>query len=116
MRASFPRRSAWSFAVAAALAVGPGCAGVGRGSGEPALQPFQVRTIQRELQLRGMAVEATGVWDEPTRSAITEFQASKGLPRTGRPDYATLWELGVNPDPRINCEMNNTVDCAPPAN
>lgn len=105
-------------AVALALAGGPlACAGAPtRGAGSvPPLQPFQIREVQRELRLRGLPVEPSGVLDEPTGAAIARFQATKGLPTTGLPDLATLGALGVDPDPRINCEMNNTVDCAPPA-
>ena len=112
--------SAWSLAVALALALGPAACASGAargrpGSDVPPLQAFQIRTVQRQLELRGLRVEPTGVWDEPTRAATTEFQAAKGLARTGQPDYATLRELAVNPDPRFNCELYNTVDCSPTA-
>jgi peptidoglycan hydrolase-like protein with peptidoglycan-binding domain len=79
----------------------------------PILQPFQIRTVQRELRLRGFRVEANGVWDETTRDALAQYQSSRGLRPTGQPDLATLWKLGVDPDPMYNCEMNNTVDCSP---
>ena len=110
--------TAWSFAVALALAFGPaGCAGAAamghHGNDLPAVQPFQIRTVQRALDDRGYRLQATGEVDEPTRSALAEFQASKGLPRTGQLDWATARELGVNLDPMYNCEMNNSVDCGP---
>ena len=108
---------AWSFAVAMALALGPaGCAGAparGRHGNDPPPQPFQVRTVQRALGLRGFRVQPTGEQDEPTRAAVAEFQASKGLPRTGEIDRATARELGVSLDPMYNCETYSTVDCSP---
>lgn len=110
---------AWSLAFAATLALGPaGCAGAAasghRSQEVPLLQPFQIRTVQRELRLRGLGVEPTGVLDESTRWALAEYQGSRGLPRTGLPDRATLFRLGVDPDPMYNCETNDTVDCSPP--
>lgn len=110
--------SAWSFAVALGLALGPaGCAGAAAGShhGNDALplQAFQIRTVQRTLGDRGFRVQPTGEWDEPTRSAIAAFQASKGLPTTGQLDWPTSRELGVDLDPRYNCDVYNTVDCSP---
>jgi hypothetical protein len=109
---------AWSFAVVLALALGAaGCAGAGaKGHPEndvPPLQQFQIREAQQKLSDRGFNVKLTGVWDEPTRFATAEFQASKGLPKTGRLDWTTANDLGVNLDPMYNCEMNNTVDCGP---
>ena len=109
----------WPYAVALALALGAaGCAGAGA-SGQPrnesGPQPFQIRTVQRELSLRGFrSVRPTGEVDEPTRTALAEFQASKGLPRTGQVDPATARELGVSLDPMYNCELSDLVDCAPP--
>ena len=114
-----PRWSAWSWAVAVAVTLGTAaCAGVAArghpGADAPGLQPFQIRTVQRELEIRGYrAVQPTGQLDEPTRSALAEFQGSRGLPRTGQLDRATADDLGVNLDPRYNCEMNNTLDCGP---
>lgn len=89
-----------------------GC-GTGHVNDEEALQPFQIRMVQRELSLRGLHVQPTGELDAPTRSALAEFQASKGLSRTGQLNWATARELGVDLDPRYNCEMNDSVDCLP---
>ena len=112
--------SAWPLAVAAALALGSaGCGHTAMGHRSdqvPLLQPFQIRTAQRQLSLNGFRVEPTGVWDESTRAAATDYQTSRHLPTTGLPDLATLWRLGVDPDPVYNCEMNDTVDCSPPPN
>lgn len=110
--------SARSLAVGLTLALGlAGCAGslASRrpANDVPVLQPFQIRDVQRTLGDRGLHVQPTGEWDEPTRSALARFQASKGLPSTGQLDWATVRELGVDLDPRHNCEMNNSVDCYP---
>ena len=111
-------RRPFALALMLALALGSGaCVGAltrGPHAGEvSALQPYQVRTVQRELRLRGHRLEPTGVWDEPTRAAVSEYQRSRGLPMTGLPDRATLFLLGVEPDPRFNCEVNSSVDCGP---
>lgn len=113
------RLRAWWRAVALTVALGSaGCAGVAvkshPGTDEPGLQQFQIRAVQRELELRGYrGVETTGRLDEPTRSALAVFQASKGIPGNGQLDSATAEALGMSLDPRYNCEMNNTVDCYP---
>ena len=117
-RAGVRPSPAWSFAIALGLALGPaGCAGAGAsghpGGDAPPLQAFQIRTVQQALSLRGFRLRPTGEVDEPTRSALAEFQASKGLPRTGEVDWATARELGVSLDPMYNCEMNSSVDCGP---
>ena len=113
--------SVWAFTAAVALALGAaGCAGSAamrhRSEDVPILQPFQIREAQRELRLWGFPVEPTGVWDEATRQALAGYQSSRHLPTTGLLDRATLWRLGVDPDPMYNCEMNDTVDCSPPPN
>jgi peptidoglycan hydrolase-like protein with peptidoglycan-binding domain len=110
---------AWSFATVLALALAPvygttaGAAPTPENNMIP-LQQFQIRAAQEKLSDRGFNVKPTGEWDEPTRSAIAGFQASKGLPTTGRLDLTTADRLGMNMDPAYNCEMNNTVDCGPP--
>ena len=122
-------RWAWLFAVALVVALGPAAAR-GRGWNAAAMQPEQIRVVQRALQERGLHVEPTGAWDEPTHSALAEFQASKGLTRTGQLDRETSRALGLNPralrpagggalstwrspDPMFNCALNNTIDCGP---
>ena len=128
-------RPAWLLAAAVAMALGPAAARAKDQSA--ALQPEQIRTVQRALQQHGLQVEPTGAWDEPTRSALAEFQGSQGLPRTAELDPATTRALGVDPravmpvsgrnagmaswttqdpygrDAAYNCETNNTVDCGP---
>lgn len=111
------RPSTWALGALALTVAWAGCAGPAasrHGTEVPPLQAFQVRTAQRQLALHGYRVDATGELDEPTRSALLRFQASKALPMTGQLDYGTLWQLGVNPDPEYNCEINDTVDCGPP--
>ena len=125
------RRSVWlGSVVAVAVALGPAAA---RGDVESAaaLQPEQIRMVQRALKEHGLDVAPTGAWDEPTRVALGAFQASSGLPRTGQLDPATSRALGVDPytampvggkdvspapprrDPAVNCDINNTIDCRP---
>ena len=84
--------------------------------------------VQRALNDKGHHVEITGAWDERTRDALADLQAASGLPATGTMNRATARLLGVdpyavvpvggrdaNPDPTVNCNLNNTVDCRPGA-
>ena len=64
-------------------------------------QPATVRIqeIQRVLIREGwLAGEASGVWDDPTRSAFRRFQESHGHPATGKPDALSLIRLGLGPE------------------
>lgn len=57
-----------------------------------------VRTIQQALARQGLEVGATdGNWGELTRSALGNFQRSRGLPASGEPDVHTLSALGLLP-------------------
>jgi hypothetical protein len=98
-----------------------------------ALEPEQIRMVQRALNDHGMNVAVTGSWDQRTRAAIGTFQSENGLPSTGTLDPATSRALGVDPyevvpvggrlpeaaarstadDPAVNCAINTTVDCRP---
>lgn len=108
------------------VALGPAAARCDDGGGAR-LRPEQIRMVQQALRGRGLTVEPTGAWDEPTRSALAEFQGSSGLTATGQLDAATVQALGVNlnavagparrrearRDPMYNCEIYNTIDCDP---
>jgi peptidoglycan hydrolase-like protein with peptidoglycan-binding domain len=118
--------SRWLFALAVAMFLRPAVAIAADPSAS--LEPEQIRVVQRALQDRGLRVEITGAWDEHTRAALTEFQATSGLAPTGKLDGATARALGVDPskvmpvggrdanrDPAMDCGLNNTVDCLPGA-
>lgn len=97
----------------------------------PALEPEQIRMVQRALVDLGHPVEITGAWDQSTRTAVADFQRERGLTATGTLDTATSRALGVDPyavvpvggmgmraggsglDPSVNCAVYNTVDCRP---
>ena len=118
--------STWLFAIALAMALGPV---IGNASDpSTSLEPEQIRVVQRALNDKGHHVEITGAWDERTRDALADLQAASGLPATGTMNRATARLLGVdpyavvpvggrdaNPDPTVNCNLNNTVDCRPGA-
>jgi hypothetical protein len=53
-----------------------------------------IRQIQLRLKLRGLLTrEPNGQFDNETRAALREFQASRSLPQTGLPDQVTLANL-----------------------
>ena len=93
---------------------------------DPALEPEQIRMVQRALGHHGHPVALTGAWDQGTRAALERFQTESGLPATGTFDRDTSRALGVDPaavrpvsgrlgpaDPAVNCAINNTADCLP---
>jgi len=63
-----------------------------------------VYIIQKKLSETGYDIgQVDGIWREKTKAAIMEYQRKNGLPVTGRPDEATLQQLGfkVKVIPRI---------------
>jgi hypothetical protein len=50
----------------------------------------------RLVRLGVLSVAATGYFGSMTRTAVLQFQASRGLPQTGRADVATLGALGFD--------------------
>ena len=63
----------------------------------PDLSAEQVRLVQRSLRDRGFAVNVTGVVDDQTRTALTNFQRAHRLVPSGRLDSPTTEALGVDP-------------------
>lgn len=61
---------------------------------EGGVAKIQDRLREREL-LKGDT--SSGHWDEPTRTAMREFQRDNGLPATGMPDDVTVGKLGLKP-------------------
>ena len=61
------------------------------------LSPEQVRLVQRSLIDRGFAVDLSGSFDQPTQTALTEFQRARGLPATGNLNAPTIDALGLDP-------------------
>jgi peptidoglycan hydrolase-like protein with peptidoglycan-binding domain len=61
------------------------------------LSPEQVRLVQRSLIDRGFAVDLSGSFDQPTQTALTEFQRARGLPATGNLNAPTVDALGLDP-------------------
>ena len=61
------------------------------------LAPEQVRLVQRSLAERDPSVQVTGTYDYDTRIALRQFQATRGLPATGRLDALTVEALGIDP-------------------
>jgi peptidoglycan hydrolase-like protein with peptidoglycan-binding domain len=56
----------------------------------------RIRQAQRQLQGEGFAIgRIDGVLGPQTRVALQQYQAKRGLPRTGELDEATSRALGV---------------------
>jgi peptidoglycan hydrolase-like protein with peptidoglycan-binding domain len=62
------------------------------------LSPEQVRMVQRALADRGFTVEPSGRFDDQTRTALNDFQRSRGLPETGNLNADTAAALGMDPN------------------
>lgn len=61
------------------------------------LSTEQVRIVQRSLGDRGFPIELTGKFDDSTRTALADFQSSRGLPNTGNLSSQTAAALGIDP-------------------
>ena len=63
-------------------------------------QPGRVEEIQEKLVEAGyLEGEPTGRWDEPTRLAMSRYQAANRFPVTGLPDAKSLMKMGLGPHP-----------------
>jgi hypothetical protein len=85
----------WFLALALAMTLHPAVASTGGSTAS--LQPEQLRIVQRALRDHGLQLEVTGAWDDDTRAALTQFQATSGLAVTGELDGGTSRALGVDP-------------------
>ncbi len=61
------------------------------------LSPEQVQLVQRSLVDRGFAVDVSGTFDQPTQTALADFQRARGLPATGNLNAPTIDALGLDP-------------------
>lgn len=61
------------------------------------LTPEQIAAVQRALADRGFPVDPTGKLDARTRTALGDFQRSRGLPPTGNLNAETAEALGLDP-------------------
>ncbi len=61
------------------------------------LDPDRIRLLQRTLVDHGFAIDMTGSFDPPTRTALTTFQRARGLPATGNLNGPTMDALGIDP-------------------
>lgn len=74
----------------------------GQQASSEAISPNQlghngVRKVQQALAKHGFhSGRADGIWGPGTRTALKDFQKSKGLPSKGRLNQQTLSDLGVN--------------------
>ncbi len=67
----------------------------------------QIRQIQDALNQKGFnAGKADGTWGPKTRSALEDFQKSKGIQANGRLDNQTLSDLGLNSSQFMNQSGN----------
>jgi peptidoglycan hydrolase-like protein with peptidoglycan-binding domain len=82
----------------AAMAYAPNAvASTSDAGGEAGFSAEQVRMIQRALTERGFAVELSGKPDDQTKTAIGDFQRSRGMEVTGKMDERTASALGLDP-------------------
>ena len=65
-------------------------------SPEGVLSNDAVRALQRALLARGLAVEPTGILDDPTQAALRTFQLRDSVAATGLPTLRTLRLLGLD--------------------
>lgn len=63
----------------------------------PRSSPALIKRLQLRLASRRYSVEATGVYDAQTRSAVAEFQGHQFLSTSGRANEETRKRLGVPP-------------------
>jgi hypothetical protein len=66
--------------------------------GQQAIDGDRARQIQTALTREGyMKGETSGVWDQPTRDAMTRYQADRGWQTKTLPDSRALIQLGLGP-------------------
>ena len=69
-----------------------------RARGQKAIQGDRAREIQTALIREGyMNGEPSGVWDQPTKDAMTRYQADHGWQTKTLPDSRALIQLGLGP-------------------
>jgi peptidoglycan hydrolase-like protein with peptidoglycan-binding domain len=88
--------------------------------GQQVIQGDRAREIQTALARQGyMKGEPSGVWDEPTKDAMTRYQADHGWQTKTLPDSRALIQLGLGPSHKdaINATAvsANLPQQAPPA-
>lgn len=67
--------------------------------GQKAIQGERARQIQIALIREGyMQGEPSGVWDQPTKDAMTRYQADHGWQTKTLPDSRALIQLGLGPN------------------
>jgi len=66
--------------------------------GQQVIQGERAREIQTALVREGyMKGEPSGVWDQPTKDAMTRYQADHGWQTKTLPDSRALIQLGLGP-------------------
>ncbi len=83
--------------------------------GQQVIQGDRARQIQTALIREGyLKGEPSGVWDQPTKDAMTRYQADHGWQTKTLPDSRALIKLGLGPnhDHAIQAETSSAV---PPA-
>jgi len=84
--------------------------------GQQGIDPVRVTEIQqaliREHYLTG---EATGKWDETTKSAMQKYQADQGWQTKLMPDARALKKLGLGPDYSNAINAKNSAFAPPPS-
>lgn len=67
--------------------------------GQQVIQGDRARQIQTALVREGyMKGEPSGVWDQPTKDAMTRYQADHGWQTKTLPDSRALIQLGLGPN------------------
>jgi hypothetical protein len=67
--------------------------------GQTAIRSDRAREIQTALIRKGyLKGEPSGVWDQPTKDAMTRYQADHGWQTKTLPDSRALIELGLGPN------------------
>ena len=67
--------------------------------GQQVIQGDRARQIQTALVREGyMKGEPSGAWDQPTKDAMTRYQADHGWQTKTLPDSRALIQLGLGPD------------------
>ncbi len=60
----------------------------------------RVQVIQSALAKEGYYQgDPSGKWDEPSKAAMRQYQATNGFDPTGLPDAKSLMKLGLGPHP-----------------